>query len=51
MAKKKSYCYTDKKGKKRCTKSYIIRKDRTPYVQDPETGYMIGRARKQTSSS
>jgi len=49
MAKKK-YCYRDKKGKKRCTSSFRIKKDKTPYVQDPETGLMLGRGKKRSSS-
>jgi hypothetical protein len=46
---KKKYCYR-KDGKKICPRRYVIRPDRTPYVQDPDTGLMLGRDKKRKSA-
>lgn len=47
MTKKKGYCFTNKKGKKVCTKNYVVKADSTPYVQEPDTGLMLGRVSKK----
>jgi len=44
----KKYCYKSKKtGKKVCPAKYVVRPDSTPYVQDAETGKLLGRAEKK----
>ena len=46
MAKKK-YCYMTKKGKRVCTSKFIVKPDKTPFVQEPDTGFMMGRMSRE----
>jgi len=43
----KKYCYKDKSGRKVCPKRFVVRKDSTPFVQDPDTGLILGRDKKK----
>jgi hypothetical protein len=44
----KKYCYKNKAtGKKVCPARYMVKPDRTPYVQDPDTGLLLGRDKKR----
>lgn len=44
---KRKFCYKDKStGRKVCVRRYRIKPDKTPYVQDVDTGLMLGRYKK-----